>query len=152
MAETNFEKMLADFDSFARDHGYVRSREWCAIRNVSRGMPNAWINCGRFEERDYFKVGHIYYISVEKDGYNKCDNEFKQIIDDFEGFMRKHGYIRTAEYAYENYHSPGTVRNWYQRGLLEFPDIVKMGEVYYMKKDIDMIPRLRKRGPKPKHK
>ena len=152
MAETNFEKMLADFDGYARDHGYVRSKEWCTLKNVSIGMPNFMIISGKIDKFDYFKAGRVHYISIEKGGYTKCDDDFKEMVKDFEGYVRDHGYIRTAEYAEKNCYSPPTVRHWYLRGILKFPDAVKLGEVYYMREDFDVYPKLKKRGPKPKKK
>lgn len=148
MPETNFDEMIRDFDGFMRDHGYVRTKEWARINNVSRGTPNVMINRCMFGLYDCFKVGHVYYISLERDGYKKYDEEFKAIIKDFEGYMRNHGYIRTSVYAEENFQCPSTVRHWYLRGMLIFPEVVKIGEVYYMKKDVDMVSRFKPRGPK----
>ena len=148
MPETIFDELIKDFDGFMRDRGYVRSKEWAQVKNVSPSRPNALINRGRISGLDYFRAGHVHYISLERDGYKKYGEEFKAIVEDFEGYMRDHGYIRASEYAEENFQSPVTVRNWYQRGILIFPDVVKIGEVYYMRKDVDIVSKFKPRGPK----
>lgn len=148
MPKDNFEEMISDFDGFMRDRGYVRSKEWADVKHVSLSRPNAMINDGKISGLNYFKAGHVHYISLERDGYKKYGEEFKAILEDFEGYMRDHGYIRTSEYAEENFQSPVTVRNWYQRNILIFPDVIKIGEVYYMRKDVDIVSKFKPRGPK----
>lgn len=145
---TDFEEMISDFDGYMRERGYVRSKEWAQLKYVSLSRPNAMINDGKISGLNYFKAGHVHYISLERDGYKKYGEEFEALLKDFEGYMRDHGYIRTSEYAEENYQSPVTVRNWYQRNILIFPDVVKIGEVYYMRKDVDIVSRFKPRGPK----
>ena len=148
MPETIFDKVIEDFDGFMRDRGYVRSKEWAQVKNVNRSRPNVMINKGKISGLNYFKAGHVHYISLEMDKYKEYGEDFKAMIEDFEGYMRDHGYIRTSKYAEENFQSPSTVRHWYLRKTLIFPDIVKIGEVYYMRKDVDILSKLKRRGPK----
>lgn len=150
MPKANFEEMISDFDEYMRERGYVRSKEWARINNVSRGTPNVMINRCMFGLYDCFKVGRVYYISLERDKYKEYGEDFKAMIEDFEGYMRDHGYIRTSKYAEENFQCPSTVRHWYLRKTLIFPDVAKIGEVYYMRKDVDILSKLKRRGPKKK--
>ena len=66
---------------------------------------------------------------------NKC--EFMSILYDFDGFMRSNGYVKVSELAKMYDLQPVTIRGWITAGYVKFPDVVTIGNVNYISKDID---------------
>ncbi len=72
------------------------------------------------------------------------DAEFRAVIDDFDGFMKEHGYISLEEYARENFAAKSTVRVLVGRNRFNAEDTVVVARRRYIKEGAPWPERKRK--------
>ena len=73
------------------------------------------------------------------------DAEFREIIGDFDGFMKAHGYISLEEYASENFASKSAVRALLCRNRFDTTeDVVTVARRRYIKEGTPWPERKRK--------
>lgn len=63
--------------------------------------------------------------------------DFERIINDLDGYMADHGFVRTYEYAAKHFVSDATVRSWVSKLYFESGDHVKVGSNSYIRLDAE---------------